>query len=156
VVRYETNISGIDWNEAVEIIRRAPLGDREPDKLARAFHNSYAYVFVFDEKRLIGLCRAMCDGEYQASIYDVVLLPEYHGKGIGKKMVQLLCNQLNVPNIILYAVPSREGFYRQFGFKKMLSCMGILQPRLARPGSGYLEHDPTVKGEPPDTAASRR
>lgn len=139
MVHYETKITEIDWEKAAEIYRRAPLGERQPDKLSRAFQNSYAYVFAYDDDKLIGLCRALCDGEYQAAIYDVVLLPEYQDKGFGKEMVQLLCNQIHVPNIILFAAPGREGFYRKFGFKKMLTAMGILQPRIGAPGRGYLE-----------------
>jgi aralkylamine N-acetyltransferase len=139
MIHYETKISGIDWNKAADVFRQAPLGERNPDMLARAFQNSYAYVFTFDNDGLIGLCRALSDGEFQAVIYDVVLLPEYHGKGIGKKMVQLLCNQLHVANIILFAAPGREEFYRKFGFKRMLTAMGILHPRIGAPGLGYLE-----------------
>ncbi len=139
MIRYETTITGIDWNRAAEVFKRAPLGDREPEMLSRAFQKSYAYVFVYDNESLIGLCRSLCDGEYQAAIYDVVLLPEYHGKGIGKEMLQLLCNQIHVPNIILFATPGYEGFYRKFGFKKLLTGMGILHPRIGAPDCGYLE-----------------
>lgn len=139
MIRYETRIEDIDWNVAAEIFMRAPLGDRDPGMLSRAFQNSYAYVFVYDDESLIGLCRALSDGEYQGAVYDVALLPEYHGRGIGKRMVQLLLGQLHVPNIILFAAPGREAFYRKFGFKKMLTAMGILQPRIGAPGRGYLE-----------------
>jgi GNAT superfamily N-acetyltransferase len=100
MIRYETTISGIDWNQAAEVFSRAPLGKREPEKLARAFQNSYVHVFVYDNEKLIGLSRVLCDGEYQAGIYDVVLLPEYHGKGIGYEIIQQLCKRLPVPNII--------------------------------------------------------
>lgn len=140
MIRYETTMTDIDWKQAAEIFRLAPLGEREPDKVARAFQNSHAYVFAYDNESLIGLCRAICDGVYQAAIYDIVLLPEYHGQGIGKEMVQLLCTQLPVPNIILYAVPGREGFYRKLGFSKMLTAMAILHPGMAAPECGYLEH----------------
>jgi ribosomal protein S18 acetylase RimI-like enzyme len=139
MIRYEAKMSDIDWNKAAEIFRRAPLGEREPGNLARAFQNSDACVFAYDEDELIGLCRALCDGEYQAVIYDVVLLPEYHGRGIGKAMVKILCCRLKVPNIILFAAPDRVDFYRHLGFKKMLTAMGILSSRLANPASGYLE-----------------
>lgn len=140
MIRYETNLSGIDWNRAAEIFRRAPLGEREPEKLARSFQNSYAHVIVYDSDELIGLCRAISDGEYQAAIYDVVLLPEYQGKGIGKAMLKRLLSLLTVPNIILFAAPDRQGFYYRFGFKKMLTAMGILSSRLSNPASGYLEN----------------
>jgi ribosomal protein S18 acetylase RimI-like enzyme len=139
MIRYETALGEIDWSQAAEVFRRAPLGERDPDMLSRAFQNSCAHVFAYDKERLIGLCRALSDGVYQAAIYDVVLIPEYHGKGIGKEMVQLLCSQLHVPNIILFATPGREDFYRKLGFKKMLTGMARLHPRIGAPGLGYLE-----------------
>lgn len=143
MIRYETTLSGIDWNQAAEIFSRAPLGERDPQKLARAFQNSYARIFAYDDDKLIGLGRALCDGEYQAGIYDVVLLPEYQRKGIGKEMMQQLRKQLPVPNIILYAVPGREEFYRKCGFKRMLTAMAVLDPRLGHPARGYLESEDT-------------
>lgn len=150
MIRYETEISGLDWNRAAEVFYRAPLGQREPATLARAFHNSYAHVFVYDKAKLIGLGRALCDGEYQAGIYDVVLLPEYQKKGIGKEIITQLCKRLPVPNIILYAVPGREGFYRKCGFKKMLTAMAVLHPLAGSP-DGYLERDNTPQGSQDDS-----
>ena len=131
----------IDWTEAVSVFERAPLGKRrrDPDKLKRAFESSYAVVYVFDSDRLIGLGRALCDGEYQAATYDVVLLPEYQGRGIGKEMMKRLCDQLPVENITLYSVPGREGFYRKCGFRKMLTAMARLNSMMSGPDSGYLE-----------------
>ena len=143
MIRYATDLGDVDWNAAVDVVRRAPLGTREPDKLARAFQNSYAKVVVFDDRRLIGLARALCDGEYQAAIYDVVLLPEYQGKRIGREMLRRLREQLPVPNIILYSAPGREGFYRKLGFRRMLTGMAILHPVMADPARGYLESEST-------------
>ena len=132
MIEYKTTLEGIDWTQAAEVIRQAPLGTREPAKLARAFQNSFAHVAVYDDGRLIGLARAICDGEYQAAIYDVVLLPQYQGKGIGKKMIQELCARLPVPNVILYAAPGREAFYRKLGFRKLLTGMAIMAPDMAK------------------------
>lgn len=131
----------IDWKEAVLIFKRAPLGrgKRDPDKLRRAFESSYAVVYVFDSDRLIGLGRALSDGEYQAAIYDIVLLPEYQGKGIGKEIMKRLCDQLPVENIVLYSVPGREGFYKKCGFRRMQTAMAILNPLMSKAESGYLE-----------------
>jgi GNAT superfamily N-acetyltransferase len=144
MIRYETGTDGVDWSAAAEVFRLAPLGEREPGKLERAFRNSYATVLVYDGTRLIGLARATCDGEYQAAIYDVVLLPEYHGKGVGRRMIEELTARLPVPNIILYAAPGREGFYRRCGFRRMLTAMAVLHPRMADPARGYLEHEPST------------
>ena len=131
----------IDWNEAVVVFERAPLGKRrrEPEKLKRAFESSYAIVYVFEEDKLIGMGRALCDGEYQAAIYDMVVLPEYQRKGIGKEIIERLCEQLPVENIILYAVPDREGFYKKCGFKMMRTAMAKLNQFMSDSSSGYLE-----------------
>jgi len=141
MIMYSTEKQRIDWDEAVVVFGRAPLGKRkrDPEKMRRAFESSYAVVFVFDSDKLIGLGRALCDGEYQAAIYDVVLLPEYHGKGIGKEIMKELCDQLPVENIILYAVPGREEFYKKCGFQKMLTAMAILDPIMSNPESCYIE-----------------
>jgi len=142
MIRYSTNKKqNINWDEAVTVFERAPLGKRRrnPVKLKMAFDSSYAVIYVFDSNKLIGLRRALCDGEYHAAIYDVVLLPEYQGKDIGKEIMRRLCDQLPVENIILYAVPGLEGFYKKLGFKKMLTAMAILNPIMSKTESGYLE-----------------
>lgn len=61
--------------------------------------------------------RAVSDGEYQAAI----------------------CAALPVSNIILFAVPGKEAFYTQLGFKPMQTAMAKLEARLADPTAGYLK-----------------
>jgi GNAT superfamily N-acetyltransferase len=142
MIRYLSKLNqNIDWDEAVTIFQRAPLGKRRRDseKLKRAFESSYAVVYVFDTDKLIGMGRALCDGEYQAAIYDMVVLPEYQGRGIGKEIIKKLCEQLPVENIILYSVPGREGFYEKCGFKKMRTGLAKLNPFMSDPNRGYLD-----------------
>lgn len=146
MIHYETDLTRVDWKAAAEVVRRAPLGTREPEKMARAFRNSYATVAAFDDQQLIGLARALCDGEYHAAIYDVVLLPDYQGRHIGQEMLRRLCAQLPVATIILFANPGREGFYAKLGFRKMLTAMAIMHPSRADPARGYLEPDGAQPG----------
>ncbi len=131
----------IDWNEAVVVFEHAPPGKRrrEPEKLKKAFESSYAVVYAFDTDKIVGMGRALCDGEYQAAIYAKVVLPDYQGRDIGKKIINRLFEQLPVENIILYAVPGREGFYEKCGFKMMCTAMAKLNPFMSDPDSGYLE-----------------
>ena len=141
MIRYAIHEQAIDWHEAVTVFERAPLGKqrRDPEKLKRAFESSYAVVYVFDTDKLIGMGRALCDGEYQAAIYDMVVLPDYQGRGIGKEIIKRLSEQLPVENIILYAVPGREGFYEKCGFKTMRTAMAKLNQFMSDPDSGYLK-----------------
>ncbi len=142
MIEYFTNKScAVDWDEAATIFQLAPLGKRrrDPDQLKRAFESSYAVVYAFHSGRLMGLGRALCDGEYQAAIYDIVLLPDYQNQGIGRGIVDRLRDQLPVENIILYSVPGREGFHEKCGFRRMRTAMAILNPVMSNPESGYFD-----------------
>ncbi|WP_340820561.1 GNAT family N-acetyltransferase [Methanolobus sp. WCC4] len=137
---FSDDLNEVDWEEASVVFERAPLGrnKRDPEQIRKAFEASYAVVTVSDSGKLVGMCRSLCDGQYQAAIYDMVLLPEYQGKGIGKEMLDRLCDKLPVENIILYSVPGREGFYSRCGFKKMRTAMAKLNPLISDPENGYL------------------
>ena len=81
--------------------------------------------------------RAVCNGRYQGTIYDVVLLPEYQGRGIGREIIKRLCDQLTVKNIIIYPVSGLEGFYQKCGFKKARTAMAFLTPVMSKVKSDY-------------------
>lgn len=138
MITFYRELKHVGWDEAVALFKLT-LGAREQDKLQRAFENSFATVAAFDDQRLIGMGRAICDGEYQAAIYDVVVHPEYQRRGIGAQLMSHLRQQLPVDNIILYSVPKREGFYAKCGYKKMRTAMAILHPWMDDAVRGYLE-----------------
>ena len=79
---------------------------------------------MIDEKtgKTIGMGRVLSDGTSDAYIQDLVILPEYRNKGIGKKLVKKLthyCKSKKINWIALIAEPNQEGFYENIGFKKM-------------------------------------
>ncbi len=141
MISFTRDLNRIDWDEAAEVIRQAPLGTREPAKMKKAFSNSFIAVFAFDGERLVGMARALCDGEYQAAIYDMAILPEYQRQGIGKRIVEQICDGLPVPNIILFAAPGKENFYKMLGFRVMLTGMAKFEGRLADARAGYLKQE---------------
>lgn len=137
MLTYSNEITAVDWADVVELYRLT-LGKRNPEKLRRAYEASAAKIVAFDGARLVGMGRGLSDGEYQAAIYDVVVLPDYQKQGIGTEMMKRLIAQLPVDNIILYAVPGKEAFYRKTGFRKMRTAMAILHPWMADDARGYL------------------
>jgi ribosomal protein S18 acetylase RimI-like enzyme len=77
--------------------------------------------------------RILSDGVSDAYIQDLVVLPEYRGRGIGKELVQRLvahCRKANLTWIALVAEPGTEGFYQSLGFTSMI---GYVPMRLERP-----------------------
>lgn len=124
VLKIDTNCSGVDWQSITQILKKVGMASYEPEVHQRAFEASYAKVFVYEGSQLIGFGRAISDGEFQSAIYDVAVVPEAQGKGIGKIILENLLNNLPNSNIILYANPGMEGFYKKIGFGLLKTGMG--------------------------------
>lgn len=121
ILKFDTQ--NINWELVVDLLQRAGMGYRTCEVHQRAFEKSYVVVFVFDNDVLVGIGRAISDGEYQAALYDIAVLPEYQGQGIGKIIVQNIVNKIPECNFILYASPGKEKFYEKEGFRKMKTGM---------------------------------
>ena len=88
---------------------------------------------------MIGAGRALTDGIRFAVIFDVVVLPEYQGRGIGKQIMTFLVERSKAPNILLHAVAGKEGFYQKLGFRKMTTAMARFENPEAQRERGYIE-----------------
>lgn len=141
-IRYGTE--KIDWTAVCDIFRRAPLGTREPEKLRIAAENSHVVCAAYVDREIIGFGRAISDGEYQSAIYDVVVLPQFQGKGVGKLVMDALLEKLpKGGTVLIFVVPGKQGFYRKFGFGGLKTGMGLFpNPEMSRE-KGYLERDET-------------
>ncbi len=132
-VELSERMEGIEWNRLALVFQRAPLGDRNPAKLQQAFQNSQIRCFVWDASVLVGASRALADGVFHTMIFDVVLLPEYQGRGLGKEIMKFLADRSMAPHILLYAAPGKEGFYSKLGYRKMKTAMTkYLDPEMER------------------------
>lgn len=136
----EFGTDNIDWPALCEVFKRAPLGTREPDKLAAAAKNSYVVCSVFIDDTIVGFGRAVSDGQYQSAIYDLVVLPEYQQQGIGKAIMTALLEKLpKESTVLIFVAPGKQGFYRKFGFGNLKTGMGLFpNPDMSR-AKGYLE-----------------
>lgn len=94
---------------------------------------------MFDEDNLVGFGRAISDGEYQAAIYDVAVLPSYQGKGIGKMIIRTIVDNNADCNFILYASPGKEPFYEKENFKRMKTGMALFIDEERMQRNGFIE-----------------
>jgi GNAT superfamily N-acetyltransferase len=135
-------LDGFDWDELSALYRAAPLGDKKPADLKRAFSNSLYHCFVRQHGRLVGVGRALADGVDCSYICDVAVLPSHQGTGLGKQIVGKLVElSRGHRKIILYAVPGKEPFYARFGFKRMTTAMAIFDNQALAQQRGYLSDD---------------
>jgi len=129
----------IDWQELSDLYKAAPLGNKNPEDLEKAFLNSMFKCFVFDAGKLVGAGRALADGVDCSYICDVAVLPGYQGVGTGKNIVSDLVRlSKGHKKIILYAYPGKESFYKKMGFKQMNTAMAIFEDQDRALESGLL------------------
>ena len=131
--------AGIAWETISETLRRVGMAYYSADGHKRAFEASHTTVFAWHAGQLIGFGRAISDGIYQAAIYDVAVAPEYQGKGIGAVIIENILSKLPECNVILYATPGKEGFYRTLGFRKMATGMALFKNPETMAERGFTE-----------------
>ena len=96
---------------------------RPLDRVQQSLDNSFSCITAWQindrQKQLIGFARAVSDGTFQAILLDLVVHPDFQGRGIGKTIVKTLIQQLNhyqIQDITLLASPQIADFYHKLGF----------------------------------------
>ena len=97
-------------------------GEDIPDFMLQHFNEPFLQsshvVSAWDETRLIGCARALTDGIIRAILWDVAVLPEYQGRGIGRAMVEKCIARYPAAQWLLCTIPERMGFYEKLGFSR--------------------------------------
>ena len=125
-IEFRQDHSSVDWQELKRLFIEAGLGGRKGDKLGRAFINSPIVCYAYDARRLVGVARAVTDGEYHAVIYDVAIHPDYQGRGLGRKVMGNVLERLPVWRVMLVASSDVQGFYTRLGFTPYPDVMARL------------------------------
>ncbi len=88
-----------------------------------AMDNTLFRVSVFDGEQIVAMARVIGDKGLCYYIKDVIVLPEYQKKGIGRLLIEELLKFINengVPDthifVELCAMPDKIPFYEKFGF----------------------------------------
>jgi ribosomal protein S18 acetylase RimI-like enzyme len=81
------------------------------------------------EGRIVGMARVISDGYSDAYIQDVVVLPDYRGRGVGHELVRRLtqfCTARKIAWIGLVAEPGTQGLYEDLGFGPLVGYQPML------------------------------
>lgn len=89
----------------------------------KALDNTLYSVSIYDDEKIIGYGRIIGDGICFLYIHDVMVVPEYQGKGIGTMIINKLLEYVEKvksenPSVRVYlgAASGKEGFYKKCGF----------------------------------------
>lgn len=129
-IRFSDRHEEVDLEQLQGLLRIGAFWAKERTLagLAIAISNSKPVVSVWDGDRLIGHARATSDGIYRATIWDVVIAPEYRGAGLGRKLVQTVIAHPNVCDVerVYLMTTHQQKFYEQIGFEQNSSTTLVL------------------------------
>lgn len=96
-------------------VRNTPTWQKE--KFSLIFKNSTWAYTVWDNNKIVAMVRVISDKIMYANILDLLVLSEYRGKGIGKKLVELCVQKLPHGDWFAHTSSNNFDFYRKSGFE---------------------------------------
>lgn len=118
-----TDITNMITPEEYTGLRKA-VGFREipVEEAAEGLKHSYV-VCIRDHEKAVAVGRILWDHGYAALLTDVIVDPEYQGRGLGRQIVETCIEYVKEQlkpgysiMISLLAANGKEGFYKKMGF----------------------------------------
>ena len=94
--------------------------DRSAEDMERAIAHSHPIVVAWSENHLVGFARATSDGIFRATIWDVMIHPDYRGAGLGKRLVKMLVDHPHMRQVerTYLMTTHHQRFYEGVGFER--------------------------------------
>jgi N-acetylglutamate synthase-like GNAT family acetyltransferase len=129
-IQFSDRKSEIDLYQLQELLNISAFWakGRSIEDLGTAIANSEPVITIWDEARLIGFARATSDGIYRATIWDVVIHPDYRGAGLGSKLVETVLSHKSVRWVerVYLMTTHQQEFYEKIGFQANSSTTMVL------------------------------
>jgi GNAT superfamily N-acetyltransferase len=110
----------IERDEVLAIYRANGWSAAEkPSQLTSALRNSHSLVTARGGSRLVGIGNAISDGHLVVYFPHLLVHPDFHGLGIGRKLMEMLQSRYyGFHQQTLIADRDAVIFYDQMGFKR--------------------------------------
>ena len=105
---------------------------REPQTLRAGFERSLFILAAYEEDQLVGLLRAVGDGQTVVLLQDILVRPDHQRHGVGTALVRAALDRfVGVRQVQLVTDDRAEtrAFYESLGFKSLdqLGCKGFMR-----------------------------
>jgi GNAT superfamily N-acetyltransferase len=91
----------------------------KPELLQKGLLASHTLITAWDGERLIGLGNTISDGCLVVYYSHLLVLPDYQGRGIGARLMQMLmARYVDFHQQVIFADGGATEFYRKLGFKR--------------------------------------
>lgn len=129
-IQYKENFTP-DLNVLIELYKSVGWGHAScPNATYAAIQNSSFVVTAWEGDNLVGLGRAISDGTITAYFPDLLIKPDWQGKGIGTQiMTRLLAKYGDMHNQVLVAEDDKaREFYKKQGFNEEKYALATHKP----------------------------
>ena len=123
IIEFKNNISVEEFCELRESVGFQKLTFQQAKTV---LSNTTIIVNAICNGKSVGLVRILTDMLTDAYITDVIIHPEFQGRGLGKRLMEevLAClKEISINNVklacSLYANPGKELFYEKCNFQKL-------------------------------------
>lgn len=102
------------------------------DVLKAAYANSLCVLGAFVGDELVGIVRAVGDGQTIVCIQDLIVLPQYQRQGIGTKLLKAVIDKYSdvyQMQLLTDDTEKTRAFYRSVGFDAAtdLGCVSLIR-----------------------------
>lgn len=133
-IRIADTLDGVDWERAkADLAADAFDNGRSPAALRRSFEQSQYVALAWDGDRVVGMARLLSDGVCNAYLLDVWTASSHRRRGIGRRMVEMLCELVPGQHVGLQT-DHAQAFYELLGFRQQPDFMSRVSGR-------WLEND---------------
>ena len=133
-IRIADTLDGVDWERAkADLAADAFDNGRSPAALRRSFEQSQHVALAWDGDRVVGMARLLSDGVCNAYLLDVWTASSHRRCGIGRRMVEMLCELVPGQHVGLQT-DDAQAFYELLGFRQQPDFMSRVSGR-------WLEND---------------
>ena len=119
IYQYNETVSA----KALSDLREAVGWNRMEDEYNNPLMTSYYHIAVYEDDKMVGYIDSVSNGVTDAYIQDLMVHPDYQGKGLGTELMNQMITYLKEKRIYIISVVFEESlkpFYDRFGFSSML------------------------------------
>jgi GNAT superfamily N-acetyltransferase len=125
VAELETLLDAMDNSPRIPFPARSVFHRslRDPERETRSLNHTISSTLRAGTE-LVGFLRIVTDHAYFYYLCDVMIHPDWQGRGLGRQLVEQAvheCRRRGYMKIFLTSLPGLEDFYAQFGFRATMS-----------------------------------
>jgi len=100
----------------------------KPEMLKEAYQNSLYILGAYLDEELVGIVRVVGDGASIVFIQDLIVHPDYHRRGIGRKLLNHILNKYKMVHqkaLLTDDTKKTRAFYSKMGMSLIEDTNGI-------------------------------